>query len=47
MGTATRQNLMTIQQLYSLTDKRVWVAGHNGMVGSALVRTLRRAVIVR
>ena len=26
--------------LYSLTGKRVWVAGHNGMVGSALVRRL-------
>ena len=26
--------------LYSLTNKRVWVAGHRGMVGSALVRAL-------
>ena len=26
--------------LYSLHGKRVWVAGHNGMVGSALVRRL-------
>ncbi len=25
---------------YSLTGKRVWVAGHRGMVGSALVRRL-------
>ena len=25
-------------RLYELTGKRVWVAGHNGMVGSALVR---------
>jgi len=25
---------------YSLKDKKVWVAGHNGMVGSALVRRL-------
>ena len=25
---------------YSLQGKRVWVAGHNGMVGSALVRRL-------
>ena len=28
--------------LYSLKGKRVWVAGHNGMVGSALVRRLAR-----
>lgn len=26
--------------LYALAGKRVWVAGHNGMVGSALVRRL-------
>jgi GDP-L-fucose synthase len=25
---------------YSLTGKKVWVSGHNGMVGSALVRRL-------
>lgn len=25
---------------YSLSGKRVWVAGHRGMVGSALVRRL-------
>lgn len=28
--------------LYSLKGKRVWVAGHNGMVGSALVQRLER-----
>ena len=28
-------------RLYELTGKRVWVAGHNGMVGSALVRRLQ------
>ena len=27
---------------FSLLDKKVWVAGHNGMVGSALVRRLKR-----
>ena len=27
-------------QLYSLTGKRVWVAGHRGMVGSAICRRL-------
>jgi GDP-L-fucose synthase len=30
------------QPIYALTGKRVWVAGHRGMVGSALVRRLRR-----
>jgi len=29
-------------QLYSLKGKRVWVAGHRGMVGAALVRRLAR-----
>ena len=29
-----------IEPIYSLKGKRVWVAGHNGMVGSALVRRL-------
>ncbi len=28
--------------LYSLNDKNVWVAGHNGMVGSAIVRRLEQ-----
>ncbi|MCW5700430.1 MAG: GDP-L-fucose synthase [Rhodospirillales bacterium] len=28
--------------LYALKGKRVWVAGHRGMVGAALVRRLRR-----
>jgi len=28
--------------LYSLKNKKVWVAGHNGMVGSALLRRLAR-----
>ena len=27
--------------IYSLRGKRVWVAGHSGMVGSALMRRLR------
>ncbi len=29
-------------EIYSLADKRVWVAGHRGMVGAALVRRLER-----
>ncbi len=28
--------------MYSLKNKRIWVAGHRGMVGSALVRRLER-----
>jgi GDP-L-fucose synthase len=32
-----------IEPIYSLKGKRVWVAGHNGMVGSALVRRLAQA----
>ena len=31
---------MTAMAPFSLKDKRVWVAGHGGMVGSALVRRL-------
>ena len=27
---------------YTLRNKRVWVAGHNGLVGSALVRRLEK-----
>ena len=33
---------MTAPQVFSLAGKRVWVAGHRGMVGSALVRRLTR-----
>ena len=33
---------MTDVPLYSLHGKRVWVAGHRGLVGSALVRRLER-----
>ncbi len=29
-------------RIYPLAGKRVWVAGHRGMVGSALVRRLER-----
>ena len=30
------------EPVYNLTGKRVWVAGHNGMVGGAVVRRLAR-----
>lgn len=33
---------MTINAQYSLSGKRVWVTGHRGMVGSALVRRLKK-----
>jgi GDP-L-fucose synthase len=29
-----------LKSKYELQDKRVWVAGHRGLVGSALVRRL-------
>jgi len=29
------------KELYSLSNKRVWIAGHNGMVGSAIYRRLK------
>jgi GDP-L-fucose synthase len=32
-----------IEPIYSLKGKRVWVAGHQGMVGSALLRRLAKA----
>jgi GDP-L-fucose synthase len=32
--------MKTSEQLYSLKGKRIWVAGHLGMVGSALIRRL-------
>ena len=31
---------MSTEPLFPLTGKRVWVAGHRGMVGSAIVRRL-------
>ena len=31
-----------VKPLYSLKGKRVWVAGHRGMVGSALLRRLEQ-----
>ena len=33
---------MASEPLYDLAGKRVWVAGHRGMVGAALVRRLQR-----
>ncbi len=38
---STAKTAMT-KPLYSLTGKRVWVAGHRGMVGSALMRHLEK-----
>ena len=33
---------MLTEQIFSLSEKRVWVAGHRGMVGSAIVRRLAK-----
>jgi GDP-L-fucose synthase len=33
---------MTAERAFALSGKRVWVAGHRGMVGSAIVRRLAR-----
>src|SRR5580692_7484685 len=33
---------MSIETIFPLTGKRVWVAGHRGMVGAAIVRRLAR-----
>ena len=33
---------MSSEAVYSLSGKRVWVAGHRGMVGSALLRRLKQ-----
>ena len=33
---------MSGEVIYPLNGKRIWVAGHRGMVGSALVRRLER-----
>jgi GDP-L-fucose synthase len=38
----TAPHFGTAPVLYPLNGKRVWVAGHRGMVGAALVRRLRR-----
>jgi GDP-L-fucose synthase len=33
---------MSTEGIFPLEGKRIWVAGHNGMVGSAIVRRLAR-----
>src|SRR6185312_9156107 len=42
-GPETRdgRSMSAARSLYPLAGKRVWVAGHRGMVGSALLRRLR------
>lgn len=41
-GALERQDGMTADGTFSLDGKRVWVAGHRGMAGSAIVRRLER-----
>ena len=33
---------MTLNNLLDLSNKKIWVAGHNGMVGSAILRKLKK-----
>ena len=42
MQSAKREGLMGNPPIFSLIGKRVWVAGHRGMVGSALLRRLKQ-----
>ena len=28
--------------MFDISNKKIWVAGHNGMVGSAIVRRLKK-----
>ena len=30
-----------VKNYYSLKNKRIWIVGHNGMVGSAILRKLK------
>ena len=30
-----------VRDIFSMADKKIWVAGHNGMVGSAILRRLK------
>ncbi len=32
---------------FALTGKRVWVAGHRGMVGAAIVRRMAEVMLAR
>src|ERR1700683_4630619 len=41
-GTAAMNDLTASAKLFDVTGKRVFVAGHRGMVGSAIVRRLCR-----
>jgi GDP-L-fucose synthase len=41
-GAAAMNDPASSAKLFDLTEKRVFVAGHRGMVGSAIVRRLRR-----
>jgi GDP-L-fucose synthase len=42
MSRATGQGQMPMETPYLLAGRRVWVAGHRGMVGAALVRRLKQ-----
>ena len=31
--------------MFDISNKKIWVAGHNGMVGSAIVRRLKEKIV--
>lgn len=33
--------MTVVETIYPLADKRVWVAGHRGMVGGAILRRMQ------
>ena len=33
--------MLMVRDIFSMADKKIWVAGHNGMVGSAILRRLK------
>ena len=32
--------MLMVRDIFSMADKKIWVAGHNGMVGSAIFKTI-------
>ena len=35
----------TIMSIFKIHGKKIWVAGHNGMVGKAVVRQLEKKTV--
>ena len=36
--------VLMVRDIFSMADKKIWVAGHNGMVGSAILRRLKTEI---